>query len=161
MTDLYPYQPKSLEEMFSLRKGDIAALISSEGIPYYMTSRSEFVGYLPSLKAAFILDEETQQLCKKNLLLTNYSVTLAESVIKIASTNPLLPANSSLYSNLWKTEAEKLLDIDKNFALLISAREEVPVFCGHERFISRLADNFPGDTTVVNALDFIRKCEGQ
>jgi len=145
--------------MFSLRKGDVYSLIETEGIPYYACGREEFLGYLPSLKTGFVLTEENLPRCEKNLVENNYEVAIHDSLIKISSLQKHIPANSLLYKNLWKTKAEKLLDIDENFSLLISSRSEVPFFCGHDKFINRLADNFAGDIRIVNALDFMKKWE--
>lgn len=161
MSELYPYKPQTLGEMFALRKGDIDSLILSEGVPYYLPVRSEFVGYLPSLRTAFILDQNSIAICRKNIKKKNYKVSLRESLICISSKNSLLPASSFLYDNLWKLNADNLLDIDSNFSLLISARSEVPVFCGHKKLINRLADNFAGDITIVNTLEFVNQWQGQ
>lgn len=157
MTNIYPYKPETLGEMFALRSGDIQALIVSEGVPFYSLAQKQFIGFLPSLKSGFILNDKTAKLCASNVNPANYNISIQESLIRIASKNNLVPASSVLYNNLWKAEADNLLDIDKNFFLLISSREEVPVFCGHQKLITRLADNFAGDISVVNVLDFIKQ----
>lgn len=157
MNSLYPYKPETLGEMFSLRTGDINSLILSEGIPYYSINENNFLGYLPSLQSAFVLNKELLPFCLKNIKPHNYRIFLKESLIQISSKEITIPATSFLYKNLWVKKASQLLDIDKNFSILISEREKVPFYCGHSKFITRLAENFTGKINVVNATNFIKK----
>jgi hypothetical protein len=161
VNELYPYKSQMIGEMFSLRKGDIDSLILSEGVPFFLPVRNEFVGYLPSLKTAFLLDSRNTAICKRNVKKQNYNVSLRESLICISSKVSTLPASSFLYGQDWLPEAENFLDIDENFDLLFSIRNELPVFCGHKKLINRLADNFAGDITIVNTLEFKNQWEGQ
>lgn len=143
--------------MFNLQNGELNILIETEGVPYYSRTRDEFIGYLPSLSSYFMLDEVTEQLCHRNLSIKNYDITLQDSLIKLSSKVDVLPVCSVLYKNSWLKKASDLLEIDDNFNILIPDRPDVPIFCGHKRFVNRLAENFTGDIYNVKALDFIQK----
>lgn len=154
---IYPYRKTTLESMFNLDKGDLDIIIEAEGIPYYFREKDEFIGYLPSINSFFLMDEESSILCQRNVAVKNYNITLQDSLIKISSKVETIPVCSLLYNNAWVNKANDLLEIDENFSLLISNRPEVPIFCGHKRFVNRLAENFAGDVSTINAIDFIKK----
>lgn len=157
MKDLYPYSIKTLEEMFALRKGDVQLLVDSEGIPLYSYLRKEFIGYLPSLGAAFPLTSITARKCATNIDVTKMSVNLEESVLVIRSTDRRIPSSSFLYTNIWLQNAQTKLDVtNPDFSLLIPAKPDAPIFCGHKKIINRLAINFEGDIEKVNVNYFIR-----
>lgn len=159
MKDLYPYSIESLEEMFSLRKGDIHALIRSEGIPFYSPLRNDFIGYIPSIGSAFKLDYSTEEICVKNINTASYKIDLEDSVISIKSNNRNMPPIALLYNNLWLPSALKLLNVmEEDFSILISRSIEAPVFCGHEKIIKRLAINFVGDIKIEKVSSFIKEC---
>ena len=154
------YNKDTLAEIFNLRKGDIDMLIKSEGVPCFMTSTKEFVGFLPSLNTLFKLDDpELIKLCGSNVKPRNYKVKLDDSVLSIESRRKSLPASSLLFGNKWIRKASRLLELNDEFLLLIPERSELPFFCGHEKIINRLAENFAGDIYLVNALEFARKVE--
>ena len=154
------YNKEALAEIFSLRRGDIDILIKSEAIPYFSTHTQEFVGLLPSLNASFKLEnDDLKQTCAKNVITKNYSIKLDNSVISIASRRPLIPASSYLFNSLWFANASRLLEINKDFSLLIASRMELPIFCGHSKMINRLSENFAGDIYLVNALEFTRELD--
>jgi hypothetical protein len=154
------YNKEALAEIFSLRRGDIDILIESEAIPYFSTHAHEFVGLLPSLNASFKLENDyLKSVCAKNIIAKNYTIKLDNSVISIASKNPLVPASSYLFNNLWFASASRLLEINEEFSLLLADRIELPIFCGHSKMINRLSENFAGDIYLVNALEFTKKLD--
>lgn len=157
MKDLYPYSAASLEEMFSLRKGDISLLIESEGVPFYSPIRDEFIGYLPSLGSAFALNALTAKTCLRNINKEALEISMEDSVLSIKTKNRSIPPTSFLYTNIWLEKAQQMLDVtEPKISLLISNRTDAPVFCGHEEVISRLAISFEGDIKIVNVNHFIR-----
>jgi hypothetical protein len=159
MKDLYPYSLQSLEEMFSLRKGDIHSLVKSEGIPFYSPLRNDFVGYLPSLSSAFKLDFSNENICVKNINTKAYTVELEESVISIKSDTRNMPPSALLYDNIWLPRALELLNVlDDDFSILISRQIEAPVFAGHHKVIQRLAINFEGDIKIEKVSSFVKEC---
>lgn len=160
MIEANVYNKDTLAEIFNLRRGDIDMLIKSEAIPYFSTRTHEFVGLLPSLNTSFKLeDKNLKTLCAKNVLPSNYTVTLDDSVISIESKIPHIPASSYLFNNLWLKGASSLLEINEDFSLLLADRSELPIFCGHSKMINRLSENFAGDIYLVNALTFINQME--
>jgi hypothetical protein len=154
---IHPYRKTSLEQMFGLQDGDIDILIDAEAVPFYSAAHEEFIGYIPSIDSYFPLDAEAKKACQRNIKDRNYNVDMTDSLIRISSKVKAVSASSFLYNNRWLEPALDLLEIGDNFSLLISNRPEVPVFCGHERFVKRLAENFSGDIYVMNAVEFIKK----
>lgn len=158
MKDLYPYSLGSLEEMFSLRKGDIKNLINSEGVPIYSALRSDYVGYLPSLGSAFKLDYETERIVSKNVTAHTMILNSNTPVISIETRKKSVPPSSYLYRNVWLPAALELLDVtDNNFLLLVSRNIDVPVFCGHERLIKRLALNSDNNIKIMKVNKFVKE----
>jgi hypothetical protein len=143
--------------MFGLQDGDIDILIDAEAVPFYSGAHEEFIGYIPSIDSFFPLDATSKEASLGNVKDRNYNVDMTDSLIRISSKVKNVSASSFLYNNRWLNHALNLLEIDDNFSLLISNRPEVPVFCGHERFVKRLAENFSGDIYVMNAVEFIKK----
>ena len=160
MIETTVYNKDTLAEIFNLRRGDIDMLIKSEAIPYFSPRTHEFVGLLPSLNTSFKLEnEDLKSLCAKNVRASNYTVTLDDSVISVASKFGHIPASSYLFNNLWLKDASDLLEINEDFSILLAERSELPIFCGHSKMINRLSENFAGDIYLVNALTFINELE--
>lgn len=158
MKDLFPYSPKSLEEMFALRKGDIILLIESEGVPIFSPIREEFIGYLPSLGSAFRLDVMTAEQCLSNIDLAKMDIDYEEAVVSLRTLSPKIPPTAFLFNNIWVNQANTVLNIDdENFLLLVSERLDSPVYFGHQKAVERLAINFEGDIKLIKVNNFIRR----
>lgn len=156
MKDLYPYSVESLEEMFSLRKGDIPAIIKSEGVPLYSPIRNDFIGYLPSLSSAFRLDYASEMQVYKNISKKSFEVTLTSPVLTIKSKEPRIPSTAFLFKNLWVEKAKELLDIEE-FSILVSNNSDAPFFCGHDKAINRLSLNLDNNVKILKTKNFIKE----
>lgn len=147
------YKKETLSDLFALSKGDVDSLIESEALPIYSTLDKKFIGFIPSLSSCFVIeDKRTATVLAEHVEENNYIVALEDSIISISSTNPhMIPATSFLFNNKWWEKAAQILTIDESFNLLITNRKDIPFYCGHEKFINRLAENMSGDIYIVNA----------
>lgn len=144
-----------LSALYKLDKRDIENLIETSAYPY-LSITPEFptwVGYIPYLKEFFNLEiEQYHDKLEENLNKLQIKSTLENTLVKLEfeEQQPIPPA-SILFGTQWVEHVTKNFNITDTTQLLVSSKNNTPVFCGHKNTIERLSDNLSGDILIIKA----------
>jgi hypothetical protein len=152
MIDENVYSVQTLSTLFKLNEFDIEKILLKEGKICFSMKNTSFVVFIPTLNMFTTFDSKRHYELYNNLSSAPFSVTREHSLLKVSLADSF--SSSFLLTDSFVPKIEEHMDVTEDTYFLLSDRLDVPLFIGNKNVISRLADDFDGDTSVLSIKDF-------